>query len=513
MKKTIVKALAVMAVTVTAIALFGCNNVLGSAALREVIESEEGQNGPVSTAGMFVDFDENATFNGVSLSNYASGLRYDWPDSSDGVDNMQVALSGTVKFYDDGYYIPITFGAGYQIKELNYDYKQDGNTYLVRVRPRSFDWNQVWGTVSKNGVDITFFIPCDNVYFDKSADNRPLVTCGDVSFFLNDGNSVDIDITEYGVNISGDLRFVTADEMKERYGDGYDFKDGYYLPVTFREDYFYNYADSWSDDIDKSAAEYDFDNSDADTILYFSTGPKARYYVAFTREGDVVDTIQFEVSLPEDDSDVPETPENPEIPDVPEDVKGIVFGDNALAFRNFTISSNNYNGMLATVNENDELVIMQGEVDGTDYGKWHNFYIDFSKLSSTVDLSSYSELVVVAKCSDDYDETDVISIEVASGCEVATQDEWGNVKYKADGASGVWGYSDSSFLKNLTTDFKEFRINTLYFECLDDDETVYPSSAYELDSYLGADMSAVEQIAIRLRGNTGKIYIQSIQFR
>ena len=75
------------------------------------------------------------------------------------------------------------------------------------------------------------------------------------------------------------------------------------------------------------------------------------------------------------------------------------------------------------------------------------------------------------------------------------------------------GYSDSSFLKNLTTDFKEFQIGMRYFACLDNATTEYPSSAYELDSYLGADMSDVEQIAIRLRANTGKIYIQSIQFR
>lgn len=509
MKKTIVKALAVMAVTVTAIALFGCNNVLGSAALREVIESEEGQNGPVSTAGMLVDFDENATFNGVSLSNYASGLHYDWPDSSDGVDNMQVALSGTVKFYDDGYYIPITFGAGYQIKELNYDYKQDGNTYLVRVRPRSFDWNQVWGTVSKNGVDITFFIPCDNVYFDKSADNRPLVTCGDVSFFVNDGNSVNIDITEYGVNISGDLRFVTADEMKERYGDGYDFKDGYYLPVTFREDYFYNYADSWSGDIDKSAAEYDFDNSDADTILYFSTGPKVRYYVAFTREGDVVDTIQFEVSLPEDDSDVPETPENPENPDVPEDVKGIFIGDDNYAFSDLRIVCDAYTNQLATA-EAGALVIKQGDVDGTSYGDWHKVYIDFGK---TVDLSSYTELVVVAKCSDDYAAGDAVSVEVASGCEVATQDTWDNFTYKADGASGVWsyGYYTPEFLKDLTTEFKEFPVDMSYFNCIKSED--YENTAYVLESITNADMSAIDQIAIQLRSATGKFYIQSIQFR
>ena len=348
MKKTIVRALAVMAVTVTAIALFGCKNGLGSTVLAEVIKSEEGskgpesnpsdegQKGPVSTAGMFADFDKNKTVGGVALSNYATDLKYNWPNITEsGEDNwMEVGLTGTINFYEDGYYVPFILGDGY---EALWDHaKKEGNIYLAKVEPLAASWNGIWAGASKNGVDIRFIIRCTNLQFDTSADYRPFVDSRtDALSFLEDGGSVNVSNDIAGktvsISISGGLRFMTADDVKYMYEydedekDDYVFSDGHYLPVTFREDYRWGWKESPA-----TASYYKFEGEKG-ALLYLgtdSTNTEATYCITFTETGGWIDmsdvyTVNLTVSVSNGDSDDPGTiTPDPEEPDDPDEEDG-----------------------------------------------------------------------------------------------------------------------------------------------------------------------------------------------
>ena len=317
------RALAVMAVSVTAIALFGCKNGLGSTVLAEVIKSEEGPKDPVpSTEGMFGDFDENATFGDVALSNYATDLKYDWPDRYETAENgfMTVGLSGTVNFYKDGYYIPVFLGDGYSVNWglLSEHY---GNIYLAKVAPKSESWAGVYASVSKNGVDMSFHIGTDKVRFDTTGDDRPLVTTGDdISFFLDFG-SVDItqsvdDYDNITVKIVGDLKSLTGDEMKSKYGDKYvyDFADGYYLLVTFHESFGWLNLKSDSSNVSFYSQNIGDSSDPTQIILYFADTTTSGTYTATFYGGDYDEEgrqsryfVDVKVSRPEDDSDDPGT--------------------------------------------------------------------------------------------------------------------------------------------------------------------------------------------------------------
>ena len=226
------RALTVMAAMVTAIALFGCNNGLGSAALAEVIGSEAG-----STEGMFGAFNENETFNGVSLSKYATGLKYDWPDidNTNADEFMEVGLSGTIKFYEDGYYIPFILGDDYQ---TNWGIgKREGNVCLVKVTPVSEAWNGVYASVSKNGVETWLHIGCSNLRFDATGDKRPLVEAYYAASYVDNLN---ISKSVYGdeeVSISGDFKRMQGKVLDAQYGYEDTFADGYYLPVIFHDSF------------------------------------------------------------------------------------------------------------------------------------------------------------------------------------------------------------------------------------------------------------------------------------
>lgn len=324
MKKTIVRALAVMAVTVTAIALFGCKNGLGSTVLAEAIKSEEGPKGPVvSTDGMFGGFDEDATVNGVSLSDYATDLKYDWPDITEGGEDnwMEVGLTGTIKFYVDGYYIPFILGDGYTV---NWGYnKNEGNIYLAQVEPLAANWNGIWVGASKNGVKMNFIIRCTNLQFDTSADTRRFVDCGtEALLFLEEGGSVSVvnDTAGKTVSISGELRFMTADDVKYIYPNFVFDYDGYYLPVTFREDCRW----MWSNQ--PGTASYYQKEGEKGALLYLGTdSTEAKYVVTFTKTGgyetnDDVYQVDLTVSVSSADSDDPSTgTPDPEEPDEEDD--------------------------------------------------------------------------------------------------------------------------------------------------------------------------------------------------
>lgn len=336
MKKTIVRALAVMAVSVTAIALFGCKNGLGSTVLAEAIKSEEGPKDPVvSTEGMFGDFDKNATVDGVALSDYADDLKYDWPDITESGEYnwMEVGLSGTIKFHEDGYYVPFILGDGYEAL-WEHD-KKDGNIYLAKVEPLAANWNGIWAGASKNGVEIKFIIRCTNLQFDTSADARSFVDCGsDASLFLEEGGSANVDNDIAGktvsISISGGLRSMTADDVKYRYNydekekDDYVFYDGYYLPVTFREDYRWGWKESPT-----TASYYKFEGEKG-ALLYLGTDSadtdtEATYVITFTETGGWMDmndvyTVNLTVSVSNGDSDGPGTG-TPE-PDEPDEEDG-----------------------------------------------------------------------------------------------------------------------------------------------------------------------------------------------
>lgn len=314
MKKTIVKAFAVMAVMVTAIALFGCNNVLGSAALRGVIESEEGQKNPVvSTEGMFGDFDEDATVDGVSLSNYATDLKYDWPDITEVGEDiwMEVGLTGTIKFYEDGYYVPFILSDDYQTN-WGID-KREGDVCLTKVSP--IYWNGgVWASVFKNGVEIKFNIRCDNVDFDTSGDNRPLVVAYDASSYVD---SIYISESVYGddtVYISGDFKWMSASDITDKYGNKYNYEDGYYLPVIFHESF------RWSGYVEPPACFYDLElESDKQKVylLYLGTDSSTtNYSVAFGIGGEY-DYYYANISVICLNNSYPEQPgtDNPDLDD------------------------------------------------------------------------------------------------------------------------------------------------------------------------------------------------------
>lgn len=477
MKKTIVKALAVMAVTVTAIALFGCNNVLGSAALREVIESEEGQNGPVSTAGMFVDFDENATFNGVSLSNYASGLHYDWPDSTEGGEDnwMEVGLSGTIKFYEDGYYIPFILSDDYQAN-WGID-KREGDVCLTKVSP--IYWSGVWASVSKNGVEIRFNIKCDNVDFDTSGDNRPLVAAyGDGSYYLNSG-SVDISRAVYDdeyVSISGDFKWISADEMNAMYGgSGYTFNDGYYLPVIFHDSF------RWTTYASDDGKFYDLGLKVGGTqpvyLLYLGTDSSTtKYYGVEFGIGGENEHYQatISVSFPEDDSDVPETPENPENPDVPGKViNGIgVGGDEGFTFADLVIK-HGWNGSEVSTNEDGTITLSCVE--------WLTYDVELPEI---IDVSG-KKIAVTAKAGDNY-----VNVENSFKIIFIESDE------KQSEITGNAG-NNLGWCSPFTDDFEEY-IGTEIWKGYDGDES--------------ADLSKITKIRIAPQHVTGDVIIKSIMF-
>ena len=485
MKKTIVRALTVMAVTVTAIALFGCKNGLGSTVLKEVIESDEGQkdpeSNPSSTEGMFADFDENAMFGGVSLSSYATGIKYVWPDSTDAVDEegrMHIGLSGTIKFYNGGYYIPITLGDDYQIDKLEGDYTDytyAGNTYLVRVRPISDVWNVVRGVVSKNGVDIKFLIPCDNVNFDGSGDSRPLVaTYGDVSDYLESG-SAEISNAVYGdeyVYISGDFKWKSADEMNRIYGDVVytSLEDGYYLPVIFHDsfrEFNFSYAPAFYYDLGLEGTQNGY-------LLYFGDDPDSAmigYSLKFGigGESDTYDVF-ISVSLPEDDSDVPASSEK----------TGIIIGDKVYAFADLEDE-----GILLSTNYGNYGI---EKLDGTDVlrlsvGSYTSYTITFN---SALDLSN-KKIVVSYRTDAEY------------------EDKSGNPQDKvilrkdANTASEV-AYS---FI-NKTTDWTSNELNVK--------NTDLSHAEYSSDGNITSleDATAVKEIVLAPQDETGTVYIRSI---
>ena len=512
MKKTIVRALTVMAVTVTAIALFGCKNGLGSTVLAEVIKSEEGSKGPVvSTDGISDDFDGNATVGGVALSNYATDLEYNWVDSIEAVvGSFEPAAhpSGTIKFYGDGYYIPVTLSEDYKL-EWGCD-KQEGNTYLWKVRPISASWNGIYTCISKNGVMMWILIDCENVTFDTTGDYRPLVTFGvksgapsfDPSFFLSSGDSVDIEksVDEYGnitVDIDGkNLKWLSANEMTEKYGgitdqNGKYFNDGYYLPVTFHE----NIDDGYglrSGGLFYSSYYALNENPATEYLLYFSTNeyPDAAGYTSrfFKLGARDIDSDKYlvgvKVSLPEDDSDDPENPENPDIPDVPasSEKTGIIIGDKVYAFADLEDEGIS----LSTEAWNSDYGIEK--LDGTDVlrlsvGSYKSYTITFE---TALDLSN-KKIVVSYKTDAEYeDKSDYSQDKVV-------------LRKDASTASEV----DYSFI-NKTTDWTSNELNVKNAG-LSQPEYSESNSIEPLD-----DATAVKEIVLALQGEAGTVYIRSI---
>lgn len=182
-----------------------------------------------------------------------------------------------------------------------------------------------------------------------------------------------------------------------------------------------------------------------------------------------------------------------------------VSANEGYSFNDLKIRADAYTDVVNKVDADGVLVITQGEeIAGTDEG-WHKIYICFN---DKVDLSKYTKLTVTAKCSEDYKKGDAVTVEVASGC-FGTEDQWHNIEYVADGASGVSTYTDNGkFLGDLTTTFKTFSIETKNFSSYYKDKM----SVYTLRGDTKADMTAIEQIGIGPRGALGKIYIQSIKF-
>lgn len=497
MKKTIVKALAVMAVTVTAIALFGCNNGLGSTVLAEVIKSEEGPKDPVvSTDGISDDFDGNATVGGVALSNYATDLEYNWVDSIEAVVGSFVPAahpSGTIKFYGDGYYIPITLSEDYKL-EWGCD-KQEGNTYLWKVRPISAWWNGIYTCISKNGVMMWILIDCENVTFDTTGDYRPLVTFGvksgassfDPSFFLSSGDSVNIEksVDEYGnitVNIDGkNLKWLSANEMTEKYGgitdqNGKYFNDGYYLPVTFHE----NIDDGYglrSGGLFYSSYYALNENPATEYLLYFSTNeyPDAAGYTSrfFKLGARDIDSDKYLVGVKVSLPDVPASSEK----------TGIIIGDKVYAFADLEIEAGNWLSDDSVKTDGGNLTIDAN-------GSYGNLSLT---LSSNIDISG-KKVALTAKVDADYEQgTNTFKLVF---CESDTNQTEITGKNTVDNSG--WHDKDSGDFK-ITTEFKK------YISTTDDMRQNYGAENE-------ADLTKINKIIIYPQTGKGKIIIQSIEF-
>ena len=173
---------------------------------------------------------------------------------------------------------------------------------------------------------------------------------------------------------------------------------------------------------------------------------------------------------------------------------GIVAGTKVIAFNDCEKITDEYTGSYwkadTPVKDSAEAILVDIDSDGILQllGKsWDKYYIT---LKDAIDVSSYKEMVIMAKCADkDWTKPDVFIVELSDGTN----------------ASGMDGWTQPGFL-DLTSDYKEF---TVKLESLKSEG----SNSVYADSKALEDFKSIKEIAIQPRGAKGNFYIAAITFK
>ena len=174
--------------------------------------------------------------------------------------------------------------------------------------------------------------------------------------------------------------------------------------------------------------------------------------------------------------------------------KGIVVGTKVIAFKDCEKITDEYVKSPwkedTPVKDGDEAILVDIDSDGflQLLGKaWDKYYIT---LKDAIDVSSYKEMVITAKCADkDWTKPDAFVVELSDGTNASGMDSW----------------AQPGFL-DLSNGYKDFtvKLESLKFEAAN---SVYTGSkALE-------DFKSIKEIVINPRGANGNFYIAAITFK